>query len=681
MSASLSGVRRISASADGEVWAVTETQQVFRYDSRAQAWQPTTGQLSDIAVGSATNIWGLDARGAVWKYVGGEQGWQPITGQLAQIAAAGDSEVWGVNASGDVWMYVGGETVWEPMGSGFKQIAVGSGANAWGIDRAGAAVCLTPPSPALDPGEEQWQEQQGRKRWDSKNKYDQTQSTHLWIVCRAAEVARGAPTYGQPIYDLIQPGAAQGQSEFHDALCEGLWDADEADPYRNSVVPGDAWYGTISATYKSHFYDPVTGQNWLHETSPTALTEGPKFFQEAVSQYKSGNIRAAGYNLGLSLHYLTDMTQPMHAANFTFLSSDPLGYHSAFETLAIQVMREVQITQSYVPSTLGAEPGAYIKAAATASRSRYPRVCSSWNLLAWSKPLVEIFKPWEKAVTPEIEAALAEGVTTTAQYLALWMQAAHGEQPKDDPRFLVQAYYGPKDRYWVVDQDGHLYRRDGWLSGWNKEALPSSAAIRSLWTDQEVVCAVAADGLWILTPDGRWSHTYPPVLTDDETPILDLQQVEMVAPALFWALTSTGEAFRARGFPPQIDWQPTASPTLTSISASSWDSAWGANAKDGSVWEFAEGQWQNRGSGVGQVSVDGQGVPWGISARGELVAYFGSSWQMPPLFGSWRGSELPDWGPLAWINARAPMLLVDQRGGAWAPSPLIVQGQNPWVPL
>ena len=59
--------------------------------------------------------------------------------------------------------------------------------------------------------------------------------------------------------------------------------------------PGDENYGKILATYKSHFFDPETGLNWLGEDSPTAVTEGPKFFKMALDEYNNGNIHAAGY--------------------------------------------------------------------------------------------------------------------------------------------------------------------------------------------------------------------------------------------------------------------------------------------------------------------------------------------------------------------------------------------------
>lgn len=49
----------------------------------------------------------------------------------------------------------------------------------------------------------------------------------------------------------------------------------------------------------------------------------------------------AGYWLGLSLHYLTDLTRPMHAGNFTYLDSYFIGYHTGFESYALEVQADV----------------------------------------------------------------------------------------------------------------------------------------------------------------------------------------------------------------------------------------------------------------------------------------------------------------------------------------------------
>src|SRR5437660_10223779 len=96
-------------------------------------------------------------------------------------------------------------------------------------------------------------------------------------------------------------------------MCMGIYAADVQAPY-NDPVAGQA-------TYKSHFYDPDSGENWMHETDPTALTRGRMYFSLARDAYFDGDMGHAGYLFGLSLHYLTDLSQPMHAGNFTYISS------------------------------------------------------------------------------------------------------------------------------------------------------------------------------------------------------------------------------------------------------------------------------------------------------------------------------------------------------------------------
>src|SRR5438034_115652 len=184
---------------------------------------------------------------------------------------------WTINAKGEIWTVKpqGGAELMAPQNFA-AEISIGADATVWVIspdpqpDQSGniikwydvvakqwqtvpapaAAVKavmnhdLTPP-PTLSNTGEAWvklpQTATFQSFWDSTNKYDSTQSTHLWIVCRAAEVARSQQPQGQKIYDLVKPAAQRGQDTFHDGICEGLWDADEADPYRNSVAEGDTW--------------------------------------------------------------------------------------------------------------------------------------------------------------------------------------------------------------------------------------------------------------------------------------------------------------------------------------------------------------------------------------------------------------------------------------------------------
>ena len=96
------------------------------------------------------------------------------------------------------------------------------------------------------------------------------------------------------------------------------------------------------AVFSSHFYDPDTGRNYIGIGNcgfsadgffgffgMTAKDEGIKRMDTALSLGKDISAKLAanqavsaeeyfdcGFELGLGLHYLTDLVQPMHAANF-----------------------------------------------------------------------------------------------------------------------------------------------------------------------------------------------------------------------------------------------------------------------------------------------------------------------------------------------------------------------------
>lgn len=102
-------------------------------------------------------------------------------------------------------------------------------------------------------------------------------------------------------------------------LLKGLHDAD----YQARFHGGD---------YASHFYDPKVGRNFRHPwiyPNPNARTEGARYFNLSMGflasiLWKKKNAkpvtdeerRNCGYWLGIATHYLTDLAQPMHAANF-----------------------------------------------------------------------------------------------------------------------------------------------------------------------------------------------------------------------------------------------------------------------------------------------------------------------------------------------------------------------------
>jgi phospholipase C len=170
--------------------------------------------------------------------------------------------------------------------------------------------------------------------WDAESADNEAESTHLWIVDRAIDIlARHADS------DDV---AATAVRVLNDSTCrerwqQGLLDADFKAAYNNGrqdmpLNPNDLQVAAAGATWESHFYDADTGKNYKGETRPTAKTEAESHLGMALENHLGGAIanRSACYELGLTLHYFTDLTQPMHAANFTAVDR-PAKLHSNLE--------------------------------------------------------------------------------------------------------------------------------------------------------------------------------------------------------------------------------------------------------------------------------------------------------------------------------------------------------------
>lgn len=147
---------------------------------------------------------------------------------------------------------------------------------------------------------------------------------------------------------------------------QGLHDADYKEKYIDRPFP------VGPGSFRTHFYNPKSRRNYLEkwwnpaifiikrrlaarEIGPipehlldhvTALTEGQRYFNLAVhhgrrvvrygANRSMEDMQKLGYNLGLSLHFLTDLTQPMHADNFTAVDiwgTWFLNFHGYFEEL------------------------------------------------------------------------------------------------------------------------------------------------------------------------------------------------------------------------------------------------------------------------------------------------------------------------------------------------------------
>src|ERR1700761_9717233 len=86
---------QISVGADGTVWGIDSSQNIFTWDPSSGQFVQIPGQLKQIAVGNANAVWGLNAQGYIYRWDSRMRNWTSIPGNLQQIAVGGDGDVWG----------------------------------------------------------------------------------------------------------------------------------------------------------------------------------------------------------------------------------------------------------------------------------------------------------------------------------------------------------------------------------------------------------------------------------------------------------------------------------------------------------------------------------------------------------------------------------------------------------
>lgn len=245
--------------------------------------------------------------------------------------------------------------------------------------------------------------------WQTRTEENEAVNTHLWICNRALALLERSD-------DSAHRGMAIWLANYRRAWQRAVYEADYIDPYCDISW----WGGYRGCKFFSHFYDPDTGLNWRGQSSPTALTEGVRWWQASLQEIAEGRLFEAFYHLGISLHYLTDLTQPMHASNFTFLSSVPPGYHTSFESFAAEVQPDVPLPDSGWFDLAGEAPAEWLKATARLAKRRMGRLWHAEVRRCW---LRFDTKGWQELVRPVTVEALAEGCRITAGYMAAWWRA------------------------------------------------------------------------------------------------------------------------------------------------------------------------------------------------------------------------------------------------------------------
>lgn len=259
--------------------------------------------------------------------------------------------------------------------------------------------------------------------WEAQSATDERLSSHLYIVNRAVDILGRKQTLASARNAFLLMTATDCRPRWQ----QGLIDADFKAEYNNGLsdtAPGSTQteYVESGATWASHFYDPDSGTNWLGLPYPTARGEANRHLTAARTALRAGDRYTGCYELGLALHYFTDLTQPMHAANFA-ATSPPLMLHGNLEAYAQeQQARWVGTDWSGTPR---GDADAVLYATARASKKLWAetrkavQAAYARRFCPWSLAAVDYPECWEGdgGVDSAVGRSLTSAHGATAQYL------------------------------------------------------------------------------------------------------------------------------------------------------------------------------------------------------------------------------------------------------------------------
>lgn len=382
----------------------------------------------------------------------------------------------------------------------------------------GASACLVATASCVAvPPDESGELAQTSQAWEAESATNENASTHLFIVNRAIDLL--SQTSNDPrawnIGRLLNTSACRTRWQ------QGLHEADTIRKYNN--------YNGFYGTWKSHFYDPESGRNYPWDSAslpshslPTARTSAATHLDQAVERLRRSDLDQGCYELGLALHYFTDLTQPMHAANFTAIDS-PTELHSHYETYA----EDMQGSLSLAPQrrfSASLPPDIVLVEAARASldrwrdalwpafRQAYSQNCSSIDQVSSDKVScwqgsTQIAQLTGSIMTDAISATARYLYAISGQYGALngVLRGLDGkcldvQDGNTSPGASIQLWscHGGSNQQWRLLGDGS-FRGNGDLCLTMGSALPGGGASLSL---QSCVSG-AASQQWTLNADGQ----------------------------------------------------------------------------------------------------------------------------------------------------------------------------------
>lgn len=251
-----------------------------------------------------------------------------------------------------------------------------------------------------------------------------------------------------------------GEKAFRDAMYRGLRDAD----YKPELT---------GPLYKYHFYHPETQQNYmgfgLHAVDmgaqfcEKAIELGNEIFRKLLHRQRptERELDVCGYHIGIAAHFITDLTQPMHASNFAnvfadrFPLVDPEDWrHSGLE----KATEDLVVDDNYIDDAPAFrydqfDPTGYASARSILHEAAVISNGTFKNVVRRLMP--EVGKDWKKTDVKKILDVSIKtiGLHSVARFLSYFaLQASRVEVVKPGTLYRLKGYdgrYATKDGEWI----------------------------------------------------------------------------------------------------------------------------------------------------------------------------------------------------------------------------------------
>ncbi|MFK4935453.1 phospholipase C [Lactococcus garvieae] len=245
--------------------------------------------------------------------------------------------------------------------------------------------------------------------WSAEDVCDETVNTHLWIVNHAIKILENTGTKAAIDINKLDTTFTKENKK---KLEQGIYDADHLNPFMDSY------------SFASHFYNPYADNTYIPGYWSNAKICGTKYFNQSIDSYKKGDIEGAVYYLGISLHFFTDVSQPMHANNYTNLSW-PQGFHSKYENF-VDTIKEKADAQKYpmIKLTDSIDPAEWFIQNARIGNKNFDKIVNNRTTSKFILASVsqKASDGWHSEVTSPTLQILRTSQQTTAGYINFWLR-------------------------------------------------------------------------------------------------------------------------------------------------------------------------------------------------------------------------------------------------------------------